>query len=164
LTITKDLTRVMSRIQSAVQFWACSTGTPRPSALPSGEPRAIRPNEVGQRPHAVRTMRKRDTRQMQGAATACVHFFTCPCAPTQSPFQSSSVGSTFKTSLARGLLATGSSLRIFPSRKTSTRLANCAMSCSWVTRTIVNPWSFKFSGRKPRQRIATRTRIIVRIA
>jgi hypothetical protein len=70
-------------------------------------------------------------------------FFTCPCAPTQSPFQSSSVGRTFKTSLARGLPTSGSSFRIFPSRNTSTRLANCAISCSWVTRTIVNPLSFR---------------------
>jgi hypothetical protein len=44
--------------------------------------------------------------------------------------QSSSVGKVFNTSLALGRLRTGSSLRIFPSRKTSTRLANCAMSCS----------------------------------
>ena len=71
-------------------------------------------------------------------------FLTSPCAPTQSPIQSSSVGRTFKTSLARGLLATGSSFRIFPSRNTSTRLENCAMSCSWVTRTIVSPLSFRF--------------------
>ena len=44
--------------------------------------------------------------------------------------QSSSVGKVFSTSLALGRLRTGSSLRIFPSRKTITRLANCAMSCS----------------------------------
>jgi copper homeostasis protein CutC len=39
---------------------------------------------------------------------------------------------------------TGESLRIVPSRKTGTRFANCAMSSSWVTRTIVSPLSFRF--------------------
>ena len=46
------------------------------------------------------------------------------------PLQSSSVGNVFRTSVALGPLRTGSSLRIFPSRKTNTRFANCAMSCS----------------------------------
>jgi hypothetical protein len=46
------------------------------------------------------------------------------------PSQSSSVGKVFSASLALGRPRTGSSLRILPSRKTSTRLANCAMSCS----------------------------------
>ena len=44
--------------------------------------------------------------------------------------QSSRVGKLFNTSMALGRLRTGSSLRILPSRKTSTRFANCAMSCS----------------------------------
>lgn len=44
--------------------------------------------------------------------------------------QSSSVGSVFNTSAALGRFTTGSSLRIFPSRKTSTRFANCAISGS----------------------------------
>src|SRR5207248_3558094 len=44
--------------------------------------------------------------------------------------QSSRVGRVFSTSEARGRLRTGSSLRILPSRNTSTRLANSAMSCS----------------------------------
>jgi hypothetical protein len=56
--------------------------------------------------------------------------------------QSSSVGKVLSTSCALGLLTTKSSLRIFPSRKTSSRLANCAMSCSCVTKTIVSPASF----------------------
>ena len=56
--------------------------------------------------------------------------------------QSSSVGKVLSTSCALGLLTAKSSLRIFPSRKTSTRLANCAMSCSCVTKTIVSPASF----------------------
>src|SRR5207253_7895282 len=51
--------------------------------------------------------------------------------------QSSRLGSVSRTSSASGRWTTASSFRIFPSRKTSTRLANCAMSCSCVTRTIV---------------------------
>jgi hypothetical protein len=58
--------------------------------------------------------------------------------------QSSSVGRVFRTSEAFGQFTTGSFLRIFPSRKTITRFANCATSCSWVTSTIVKPLSFKF--------------------
>jgi hypothetical protein len=34
-------------------------------------------------------------------------------------------------------------LRIFPSRNTITRFANCATSCSCVTITIVKPLSFR---------------------
>ncbi len=55
--------------------------------------------------------------------------------------QSSRVGRVFRTSAALGRWSIGSSLRIRPSRKTSTRLANCAMSCSCVTSTMVNPLS-----------------------
>src|SRR5713101_1141875 len=57
--------------------------------------------------------------------------------------QSSRVGRVFRTSAALGRWTTGSSLRIRPSRKTSTRFAYCAMSCSCVTSTMVNPLSFK---------------------
>ncbi len=57
--------------------------------------------------------------------------------------QSSRVGRVFRTSAALGRWSTGSSLRIRPSRKTSTRFAYCAMSCSCVTSTMVNPLSFK---------------------
>src|SRR6266571_3454542 len=55
--------------------------------------------------------------------------------------QSSRVGRVFRTSAALGRWSTGSSLRIRPSRKTSTRFAYCAMSCSCVTSTMVNPLS-----------------------
>ena len=66
---------------------------------------------------------------------------TCPCHLR--PSQSSRAGRVFSTSLAIGRWLTGSSFRILPSRKMTTRFAKCAMSGSCVTSTIVRPCSFR---------------------